>query len=480
LHEAEEDFREIKCKNGLWDIAMPIVIDGRMVATFFIGQFFYDDEKVDETFFRAQAAEFDFDEASYLAALKKVPVFSREQIRNILDFYRDLIQVLADSGLKKLKLVQEVKERNNVEKVLVAREQEYRSLAESSPDHIVRYDRKGRILYLNKALVRHLELSTADEVIGKKPREVRLDGCFASIEQAADRAMETGVIQTVEASAPGTEGSVTTDQILIVPERNVAGKIIGAIAFGRDITEGKRMKTELQNKNRELESFTYTVSHDLKSPLITIRGFAGAIIEDLAARRNDRIEKDLQRISNAADKMMTLLDDLLQLSRIGRVINPPEPVDMTCLAKEIVDNLTTILDEDNVKVSVQPDLPTVSCDRQRILEVLQNLIENAVQYRGRQPELRIQVGLREEGGRPVFFVRDNGVGIASQYHQHIFGQFNRLDAQIPGNGIGLSLVKRIIEEHGGRVWVESEGEGTGSTFCFSLNCPAFKEGERLQ
>jgi signal transduction histidine kinase len=118
---------------------------------------------------------------------------------------------------------------------------------------------------------------------------------------------------------------------------------------------------------------------------------------------------------------------------------------------------------------VQSDLPTVSCDRQRILEVLQNLIENAVQYRGNQSELRIQIGLREEGGRQVFFVWDNGAGIDPQYHQHIFGLFNRLNTQIPGNGIGLSLVKRIIEEHGGSVWVESEGEGTGSTFCFSLN-----------
>jgi light-regulated signal transduction histidine kinase (bacteriophytochrome) len=99
---------------------------------------------------------------------------------------------------------------------------------------------------------------------------------------------------------------------------------------------------------------------------------------------------------------------------------------------------------------------------------LQNLVENAVQYRGQQTDLLIQIGLREEGIRPVFFVRDNGAGIASEYHQQIFGLFNRLNVKVPGNGIGLSLVKRIIEEHGGRVWVESEGESTGSTFCFSL------------
>jgi signal transduction histidine kinase len=114
-------------------------------------------------------------------------------------------------------------------------------------------------------------------------------------------------------------------------------------------------------------------------------------------------------------------------------------------------------------------LPTVSCDRLRILEVLQNLIENAVQYRGQQSELQIHIGLREEGEKQVFFVRDNGAGIDPKYHQHIFGLFNRLNPQVPGNGVGLSLVKRIIEEHGGSVMVESDGEGTGSTFCFSLN-----------
>jgi signal transduction histidine kinase len=252
------------------------------------------------------------------------------------------------------------------------------------------------------------------------------------------------------------------------------------LALARDITERKRIETELQNKNRELESFTYTVSHDLKSPLITIRGFAGAITADLAAGRNDRIDKDLQRICNAADKMMTLMDDLLQLSRIGRVINPPEPVDMTCLVNEVVGTLAPILRENGVQVSVQAEMPTVSCDRQRISEVLQNLIENAVQYRGEQAELQVQIGLRQEGERQVFFVRDNGAGIAPEYHQHIFGLFNRLNSQIPGNGIGLSLVKRIIQEHGGNVWVESEGEGAGSTFCFSLDRSAMVEGQRMQ
>jgi signal transduction histidine kinase len=108
------------------------------------------------------------------------------------------------------------------------------------------------------------------------------------------------------------------------------------------------------------------------------------------------------------------------------------------------------------------------CDRQRLSEVVQNLVENAVKYMGDQPEPRIQFGMREENGKKVFFVQDNGMGIDQKYHQNIFGLFNKLNAKSDGTGIGLALVKRIIEVHGGEVWVESEGLGMGSTFCFTL------------
>lgn len=240
------------------------------------------------------------------------------------------------------------------------------------------------------------------------------------------------------------------------------------LAVVNDITVRKQADDEIRQKNAELERFTYTVSHDLKSPLITIKSFSGSIKRDLASGRCDRVDKDLERIGTAADKMAALLDDLLELSRVGRVVNTAEPVAMAVIVDEVLTQLTGLLNANHVKVTVQPELPTVLCDRQRMSEVVQNLLENAVKYMGEEPQPRILFGMREECGKNIFFVQDNGSGIDVKYHKNIFGLFNKLDTKSDGTGIGLALVKRIIEVHGGEVWVESEGCGRGSTFCFYL------------
>ena len=233
--------------------------------------------------------------------------------------------------------------------------------------------------------------------------------------------------------------------------------------------EGLRMReVELVRMNRELERFTYTVSHDLKSPIITIKAFTGSLEKDLLAGNYQRMAKDLKRVSDAADKMVGLLRDLLELSTIGRVINTPEPEDMNLLVDDVLAQLAGPLKNINLTVEVQAGLPKVLCDRRRMAEVLQNLVENAINYIGDQAEPRIEIGVRNEAGENIFFVQDNGIGINKKYHQLIFGLFNKLDANSQGTGVGLALVKRIIEVHGGRVWVESEGVGKGSTFCFTV------------
>lgn len=235
-----------------------------------------------------------------------------------------------------------------------------------------------------------------------------------------------------------------------------------------EVEERTAREKELEVKNAELERFTYTVSHDLKSPLITIKGFAGALQKDIATGRHDRLASDLTRITDAADKMTSLLNDLLELSRVGRMINPPVRVAMGDIVADALTRLAGVLKEHTVTVTVASDLPTVTADQPRLVEVMQNLIENAVKYRGEQQAVRIDVGCRSDNGETIFFVRDNGIGIDSRYHENIFGLFNKLDTQSEGTGIGLALVRRIIELHGGRIWVESAGVGQGSTFCFTL------------
>jgi PAS domain S-box-containing protein len=235
-----------------------------------------------------------------------------------------------------------------------------------------------------------------------------------------------------------------------------------------DITERKKAEQELQNKNAEMERFAYTVSHDLKSPLITIQSYSGMIAQDLEAGRYERAREDIKRIEGAADKMTALLKDLLELSRAGRQMNESTEVNMNRLVKDTLAQLAGPLKQSQAEVVVQLDLPAVLGDSKRIAEVVQNLIENAIKYRGDQPALRIEIGTRQDGTECVFFISDNGKGIDSRHHEKVFGLFNKLDAESEGTGVGLALVKRIIEVHGGRVWVESEGEGMGSRFCFTI------------
>jgi signal transduction histidine kinase len=223
-----------------------------------------------------------------------------------------------------------------------------------------------------------------------------------------------------------------------------------------------------------LERFTYTVSHDLKSPLVTINGFLGYLEQDAVSGNMERLKKDTQRISEAVQKMQKLLSELLELSRIGRLMNSPEPLAFEDVVKDALDIVQGRLNESRVTVHIQPNLPAVYGDKPRLIEVLQNLLDNAAKYMGSQPDPCVDIGCQgEENGMLVFFVKDNGMGIDPEHHERIFGLFNKLDAKSEGTGIGLALVKRIVEIHGGRIWVQSEsspqGEADkGSTFFFTL------------
>jgi PAS domain S-box-containing protein len=253
------------------------------------------------------------------------------------------------------------------------------------------------------------------------------------------------------------------------------GRADGAIGILQDITirkktevEHEKLIKELESRNAELERFTYTVSHDLRNPLVTIKGFVGMLEKDLHESREDKVASDLRRIENAADKMQSLLADLLELSRVGRITNPPEEVNLAEVIKEAIETLDARLRSKNVIVHCSLDLPTVYGDRIRLREVFENLLDNAAKYMGNQPNPMIGIDSRVDDGETVFFVKDNGIGIEPQYQKKIFGLFDKLNPTSEGTGIGLALIKRIIEVHGGRIWVESEGLGTGSTFCFTI------------
>lgn len=227
-------------------------------------------------------------------------------------------------------------------------------------------------------------------------------------------------------------------------------------------------RADLAAKNAELERFAYTVSHDLKSPLVTIRGFADLAVSDLASGRDERARQDLGRIVAASDRMQNLLEDILELSRVGRVVSPAEDVPLGDLAREAVELVKGPIAGSRSEVAIDPGLPVVRADRRRLLEVLQNLLENAAKFATGGPGHRIEVGSRLDGEERVFYVRDNGRGIEPRFLERVFGLFEKLDPAVEGTGVGLALVRRIVEAHGGRAWAESEGLGRGATFCFTL------------
>ncbi|HSG45544.1 MAG TPA: ATP-binding protein [Anaerolineales bacterium] len=271
--------------------------------------------------------------------------------------------------------------------------------------------------------------------------------------------------------------------------RNADGKPIRMAGTTVDISERKEAEAEreqliqeLAEKNTELEQFTYTVSHDLKAPIITIKGFLGFLSEDVRSGNQNRIDSDISRITEATEKMHRLLNELLELSRIGRMMNPPEPVSLNDLIPDAVELLQGRLQTNSVKLKIAENLPVVHGDRQRLLEVIQNLIDNAVKFSSEKNDPVVEVGVEGyEGNMPIIFVRDNGIGIPSEHHERIFGLFNKLDTSAEGTGVGLALVKRIIEFHGGRIWVQSAssphgGAGTGTTFYFTLPASKSKTG----
>ncbi len=217
-----------------------------------------------------------------------------------------------------------------------------------------------------------------------------------------------------------------------------------------------------------MERFAYTVSHDLKSPLITIKGFLGLLERDAARGDTQRMKIDMARISDGVSRMQRLLDELLEISRIGRVVNPPQRVPLGELACEAVDMVGGRVAERRAHVRIAPTLPVVYGDRARLREVLENLVDNAVKFMGDQPHPCVEIGVRRDGEETILYVRDNGVGIEPHYQEKVFGLFDKLDRKTEGTGVGLCIAKRIVEVHGGRIWVESEGLGRGSTFCLSL------------
>ncbi len=242
----------------------------------------------------------------------------------------------------------------------------------------------------------------------------------------------------------------------------VSGIIIGLNRRLRRANE--HLEGQVHARTQELEAFVYSASHDLKSPLVAMQGMASLFMQDYGARVDEKGQYYLKRIIANANYMEDLIQGLLELSRIGRETGAQKTVAVGTVLNEIVATQREALAAKGIEVAIAPDLPRFEHNQIRLRQVFQNLISNAAKFMGDQPKPRIEVGGRELERTVEFFVRDNGIGIDPAYHDKIFSIFQRLkEVEVEGTGVGLAIVKKIIDVAGGRIWIESE-KGKGTTF----------------
>jgi PAS domain S-box-containing protein len=363
-------------------------------------------------------------------------------------------------------------ERKRVEDALRKSETKYKTLAENIPQKIFIKDINSVYVSCNENYARDLKIKS-NEIVGKTDYDFHPKELADKYRADDKRVIESGKEEELEEKYI-TDGREVWVNTIKTPVKDENENVIGVLGIFGDITDRKqaeedrvRLVKELEAKNRELERFTYTVSHDLRSPLVTIQGFAEMLSRDLQAKKVDKATSDLQYITNATVKMDTLLSDTLHLSRIGRITNPPEAVPFGAIVQDALEQLAGELQSSGVEVSVAEEFPTVHVDRMRLVQVLVNLIGNSIKYRGEHPHPKVEIGYRRVGKETTFFVKDNGIGLDTSEHEKVFELFYKVDKSSEGTGAGLAIVKRIIEVHNGRIWLESE-KGKGCTVWFTL------------
>lgn len=357
-----------------------------------------------------------------------------------------------------------------------------RLLLDSTGEAIFGLDREGNATFCNAACLRLLGYDHAEQLIGKNMHALlhhsRSDGSpIAQDDCAIYQALRSGKgVHVDDGVFRRADGSGFPVECWSYPIRR-EGEWLGSVVTFVDISHRKRAEATLKQKNAELERFVYTVSHDLKSPLVTIKSFLGLLQQDLANNAVEEIDKDIAYLKGAADSMDRLISELLQLSRAGRELAPPVEVGFQQIVSQSLAALAGCLTDPSIEINLtQQDVPLFG-DPVRLGQIWSNLIENAVKYQGDRP-LTIDIGFEAKERELVFFVGDNGLGIEPCNAEKVFGLFEQLDGRSEGSGLGLALVKKIVELYQGRIWVVSDGLGQGSCFRFTLpGCKAHrKEG----
>ena len=355
-------------------------------------------------------------------------------------------------------------------------ESQFRTLAENSPDLIIRVNSDLKYLYVNSTIEEILG-NPPEFYIGKNIEEIGLPSKYMSyFRENYLKIFKTGEEIHDEYEFPTIKG-LRFFKTSVVPEYNTKGEIETALTLTRDITERKEMEdnlkelvSELERSNEELQQFAYIISHDLQEPLRTVTSFT----QLLEMRYKGKLDRDADEfmgyIVDGSSRMKQMIQDLLEYSRVTTKGGKFAEIDAEEVLKLTLSNLKVVINENSAKITHDP-LPTVMADDKQLQRVFQNLILNSIKFKKsyEPPEIHISADKNSENNEYVFSVQDNGIGIEKQYFDRIFTIFQRLHTrdEYEGTGIGLAVVKRIIERHGGKIWVESD-LGKGSTFYFTL------------
>ena len=369
-------------------------------------------------------------------------------------------------------VLRDITERKRMEEGLRASEERFRTLVETVPDAIFSLSADGILTSLNPAFETITGWSRA-EWIGKTFHTILHPDDLAQATDHFLNALSGRMSPIFEARVLCKSGYYITGEFIGAPHIK-GGKVIEVIGFARDISDRKKAEEALKKKteelarsNRELEAFAYVASHDLQEPLRMVTNFVQLLAKRYKGNLDSNADDFINFAVDGAMRMWSLINDLLAYSRVGTRGDPFESINCETILQQVLRNLKVTIEESGAVVT-HDTLPTVMADSSQLGQLFQNLIGNAIKFQGNEPP-RIHVSADRNGNGWTFSVRDNGIGIAPEYTDRIFIIFQRLHGreQYPGTGIGLAICKKIVERHGGRIWVESTPE-KGATFYFTL------------
>jgi PAS domain S-box-containing protein len=347
---------------------------------------------------------------------------------------------------------------------------------DNTTDMVSMADLNGNIVYMNPAGIALLGWEPTNPATGRPIADAHPPEVFKKIsEEGIPAAIENGVWQgkTSIIDADGIEIPVSQ---VILSHKDDNGELHYLSTIIRDMRdelaaeqEMNAVIRELKTRNLDLEQFNYAVSHDLKSPLITINGFLWKLQKDIKNNEAEKIARDIDVISDSVTKVHSLLDDMLNYSKISY----KESMECDVQIPDVIDMVNRLIRgeycDQSEKIMLHADLPVVRADKSALIEVYLNIITNAIKYQSPDRDLLLEIGSsNEDKENHILFVKDNGIGMDPAYTEKIFKMFQRLNADSLGNGIGLSIAQSIITKHGGKMWAESEGLDKGSTFFISL------------